>query len=63
MSARRQYYFYPGIAIGFLAELYLATGWREDLDAAETSLDFATRCPDDKYCTGPSGTPGWGPWP
>ena len=59
-AEKGQWYFYPGIAMGFLSKLYLATGKREYLEASEGYFDFTPRCQDDVYCTGPSGKVGWG---
>lgn len=55
-----QWYFYPGIAMGFLAKLYLATGKQEYLDASAAYFDFFTRCDKDAYNYGPSVKVGWG---
>lgn len=59
-AQKGQWYFYPGIAMGFLSKLYLATGKREYLDASEGYFDFTPRCQDDVYRSGPSGKVGWG---
>jgi hypothetical protein len=59
-AERMQWYFYPGIAMGFLAKLYLATGKPEYLQASETYFDFTTRCAKDRYSIGQSGKVGWG---
>jgi hypothetical protein len=59
-SEKGQWYFYPGIAMGFLSKLYLATGKEAYLKASEGYFDFTPRCCDDVYCTGPSGKVGWG---
>ena len=55
-----QWYFYPGIAMGFLSKLYLATGKREYLDASEGYFDFTLHCQEDVYRKGQSGKIGWG---
>jgi hypothetical protein len=59
-SEPAQWYFYPGIAMGFLSKLYLATGKREYLDASEGYFDFTTHCREDVYRKGQSGKVGWG---
>jgi len=59
-TQKMQLYFYPGIAMGFLAKLYLATGKREYLEASEIYFDFTTRCAEDRYSIGQSGKVGWG---
>ncbi|MCX6030530.1 MAG: glycoside hydrolase family 88 protein [Chloroflexi bacterium] len=55
-----QWYFYPGIAMGFLGQLYRATGERHYLEAAARYFAFTTRCQGDVYQTPPSGKIGWG---
>ena len=55
-----QWYFYPGIAMGFLGQLYRATGERRYLEAAARYFAFTTRCQGDVYRTPPSGKIGWG---
>jgi hypothetical protein len=59
-DTKGQWYFYPGIAMGFLSKLYLATGKREYLDASAGYFDFTPQCREDVYCSGPSGKVGWG---
>lgn len=59
-TEKGQWYFYPGIAMGFLSKLYLATGRQEYLQASEQYFEFTTRCREDVYCSGPSGKVGWG---
>jgi hypothetical protein len=55
-----QWYFYPGIAMGFLTKLYLATGRQAYLDASASYFTFFTRCHADAYNYGPSVKVGWG---
>ena len=55
-----QWYFYPGIAMGFLAKLFLATREQAYLDASETYFEFFTRCHQDAYDYGPSVKVAWG---
>ena len=55
-----QWYFYPGIAMGFLGQLYRVTGDQRYLAAADWYLAFTTRCQADVYRTPPSGKIGWG---
>ncbi|MFV1967618.1 MAG: hypothetical protein ACC628_19490 [Pirellulaceae bacterium] len=55
-----QIYYNPGIALIFLAHLYLATGETRYLDAGKTLFDFTQRCAADVYRFPPSGKLGYG---
>ncbi|MFQ6099289.1 MAG: prenyltransferase/squalene oxidase repeat-containing protein [Armatimonadota bacterium] len=55
-----QSYFYPGIAIAFLCQLYRAVGHRRYLDLAWRYWDWLKNCQDDLYSTPASGKLGYG---
>ncbi|MDB5335698.1 MAG: hypothetical protein JWN70_1317 [Planctomycetaceae bacterium] len=54
-----QYFFQPGIAAGFLAQLYKATGESAWLALAEEYLEQATIADDHHFTTYQSGKVGW----
>lgn len=54
-----QWYHVPGMAAGFLAKLYEATGERRHLETAQRYLNFADNCGPDRYASVRSGFLGW----
>lgn len=55
-----QAYFYPGIAMAFLCQLYRAVGHRRYLDLAWRYWDWLKNCRDDLYSVPASGKLGYG---
>jgi hypothetical protein len=55
-----QWFFYPGIAMGFLSKLYLATQEARYLSASATYFDVFARCHEQKWTNGTSGKVAWG---
>ena len=58
-AQRDQYFFHPGIAGGFLAKLYMATGEREWLDLAKKYMEVADGASDFLMKTGRAGKVAW----
>ena len=52
---KQQNYFYPGMPLGFLCKLYLATGEMAFLEAAEGYFNFTMTCQEDVFASPPSG--------
>lgn len=55
-----QWYFIPGLAAGFLASCYMATGDRDYLRLAASYMDLADRCGEYVYRRAQGGKVGWG---
>jgi hypothetical protein len=59
VGKRDQWYHVTGLAAGFLAKLYEATGEREYLETGQKLVNFTDSCGADRYTSEKSGFFGW----